>query len=739
MSVNRTNEIDSIIGNLALAVNDKKLKQTTLLSGGFGTGKSWLLGNVEKELQEKNLVHSMLKCDVYKDIAFVPDFAAELTKNIRLYGGPSGSFENRETSYVHTKFFENLIKIKETDFESFNLIIKRIIFKSMSDKVLEEYNNRRHPDTVDIRAVYDRFFEKKTDRELMKNIGEYVAEALIVDIMNHFFKLGGSYPNYEAYLDTELPKKVLIVADDIDPIAGSAFKWLLEVFIPYCNTKSFHQFISYDFQGGRSNIKVSDFLDFRFLLSARQDITRPGAIVAPQIIELSTEKIELLPFTVEETSEFTGSYHLPEPVDAAQAQELTSGIPYVIALWLESKSYANNNFDNFILPLVIDKIFRYSADYEIEWIKSAAFLDSIDGESLHCFPAFDGSAEKAAWFFGQMDSLTTGTTDGQAAIDPILKKYILQSVLQSSAAQYEEFLSISQTVKTQKELLLPFGDKEKKLVMELAWYNRFDGEFVPEFAFGDESPDVKRIIADYPQFFTANGSHLSFKPEVHSQLMKYNLLTGRELASSKEEEVKKCWDDYVGFLNKNNEEIDSETVSLKAQLETEDKVHREKKQEYSDLQVRFMRDENEMIELRVTIADYSINKTLYTTISNFSLGIILAVVGFFIPDIFADSPQISSIEMIQTVLYCVAGLFGIAGIVFLIRMFFSNSKVEYEKLNSLYTSKTKQKEEKEQEMMEKRTVLDALELKVKNLGDRLEELEKQKKLNLARLEEPFCQ
>ena len=43
---------------------------------------------------------------------------------------------------------------------------------------------------------------------------------------------------------SQVPKKVLIVADDIDPIAGSAFKWLLEVFIPYCNTKSFHQFIA---------------------------------------------------------------------------------------------------------------------------------------------------------------------------------------------------------------------------------------------------------------------------------------------------------------------------------------------------------------------------------------------------------------------------------------------------------------------------------------------------------------
>jgi peptidoglycan hydrolase CwlO-like protein len=150
-----------------------------------------------------------------------------------------------------------------------------------------------------------------------------------------------------------------------------------------------------------------------------------------------------------------------------------------------------------------------------------------------------------------------------------------------------------------------------------------------------------------------------------------------------------------------------------------------------------MREENELIELRVAVSDYSINKNLYSSVSYFSIAVILGIAGYFLTDIFAASPNISLFELIQYALYVLSGLFGTVGIVFGIRAMASSSKTEYERLSELYKRKQAEKETMQNEMLEIRNNIDAIELKIKNLKDKLAGVKNDIQNNTQKLITPF--
>ena len=65
------------------------------------------------------------------------------------------------------------------------------------------------------------------------------------------------------------PKKVLILIDDAQSEIGSILEWLTGCFLKYCYEKTFKDFISYDIQSFKTDLKISDFFDFRFVISNR--------------------------------------------------------------------------------------------------------------------------------------------------------------------------------------------------------------------------------------------------------------------------------------------------------------------------------------------------------------------------------------------------------------------------------------------------------------------------------------
>jgi hypothetical protein len=736
MLINRSNEINRIMQDIKLASKEDCSARITLIHGCFGSGKSAIIEEIERISGEKNYIDCCLKCNDYKEIAFIPDFAYELAKNTVYANSGSGIPEARETEFIHLKFIDNLIRIKEAEFDVFNIILKRVILKSIADSVLESFPSRKS-DAQDLDEIYDSFFDKKSDRALMSNIDIYAAEAFIVDIMNYFFPLNIAKPSFEHYLGAKVPKKVLIIIDDVDPIAGSLVNWLFSIFIPYCTKKSFNDFVSFDFEGSKLETKVSDFLDFRLIIASRHDFLSDN--IFAEILKYKDEinDIHLKPFDVEQTEQYILAKGLSGEISPGTAMSVTMGIPLVLSLWTDSRSYVANNFDNFILPLVMDKIFKYSAAYEIEWIKSVVFPDYLDSDTLRCFSVFDGNVTKALYFFVHMNGIAIATNDETVSILPEIRKFILKSIELESEELFNELCQYGKIATLQRELMLPFNNHEKRLLNRLSYFFRFDKEFVPEYALGEEATEIIRIINDFPYFFEEIDSNMSFKPEVFNQLVEYNKIADKENYDFRKEEVKKCWDEYLNYLSDKNEELTINSENILHEISNEEVLLKQKKDEYTEHQIKFMREENELIELKVAIADYSINKNLYSSVSYFSIAVILGVVGFFLTDIFAGSPNISSFEIIQYVLFAFAALFAIVGGVFGIRMMGSSSKAEYERLSGHYTKKMSQKEERQTEMMQLRNIIDNAEIKINNLKERHNELTNKLKDNHEKIKVPF--
>lgn len=737
MLVARSSEVNEIVKNFGISGKENSFARVVLINGYFGTGKTSVIDEAEKILAETRQYDCLLKCSSYKDIAFIPDFTYHLASAALIIARQDAKPEPRESEYVHLKYIDNLIKIKESDFESFNTLLKKIILKSAADSNLEAYKLKKS-DEVDILPIYDAFFEKNGDKDIMKNIGLYAAEALIVDIMNYFFPLSTDKPSFEHYLSSgSVPKKILIILDDADAIADSIIEWIADIFLPYCSGRSFHEFISFDFEGSKLYSKVTDFLDFRFIIATRHNYSTGSIIQKAGENGIDVLNIRLLPFNEENISGFIAGYGLQGEITAEDALRVTCGIPFVMAMWLESRSYAANNFDNFILPLVVDRIFKYSAAYEIEWVKNAAFLDYIDSDSLRCFAAFEGSTGKALHYFRNMNSLAELQGDNALSVIPLIKKFIAKFVELESKELFGELADAAVIASVQRELMLPFDKKERQLVSKLGYFVNFDKEFVPDFVFGDNSGEIKRIITDYPYFFVETESKTAFKPEVFNQLGKFNKLTDKDNYESTIEEVKLCWENYLNHISQENEILEKEIAGLEIDVENEDEAIKHAKHEHTEQQLKFMREENELIGLKVALADYSINKNLYSAVSYFSIAIILCVCGYFIIDLFSDSPNISSFEMIQSILYGVAAIFGIIGGVYTIRSLASSSKTEYEKLKTQYNDKLAIKEERQNSILELRNTIENRELNIKQLKDKQKSLSERLQMNAEKIRTPF--
>lgn len=736
MLINRSNEINKVLQSLKLSAKDTGYTRITHIHGCFGSGKSSIIEEIERISVDDNFIDCCLKCNDYKEIAFIPDFGYELEKNTVYVNQGSGIPEARETEYIHLKFIDNLIQIKETDFDIFNIILRKVILKSIADSVLETFSSRKS-DINDLDLIYDKFFDKRSDKALMKNIDLYTAEAIIVDLMNYFFPLSPAKPSFEHYLGTNVPRKVLIIIDDVDPIIGSLVKWLFNVFIPYCTDKSFNEFVSFDFEGSKLDTKVSDFLDFRFIIASRHDFLSDEIFAEILKYKEETNDIHLKPFDVEQTEHYILAKGLSGDISPGTAMSVTMGIPLVLSLWIDSRSYVANNFDSFILPLVMDKIFKYSAAYEIEWLRSVVFTDYIDNDTLCCFSAFEGNVIKALYFFKHMNDIAKVNNDDTVNILPQIRYFVLKSIELESKELFCELTETGKIASLQRELLLPFDKNEKRLINQLSYFYRFDMEFVPEYYFGNKAFEIKRIINDFPYFFEEVDFKMSFKPEVLNQLEQYNKIADKDNYELRHSEVKKCWDEYLNYLTLKNEELKLKAENINYEISTEEELLKQKKDEYSEHQLKFMREENELIELKVAVADYSINKNLYSSVSYFSIAVILGVAGFFITDIFAESPNISSFEIIQYILFAFAALFAIIGGVFGIRMMGSSSKAEYERLSGLYTKKHLQKEERQAVMMQLRNIIDKSESKLKTLKDTYNDITSEQQVNYEKTKVPF--
>ncbi len=737
MLAGRNEEIGKISGSLCCSAGESDFAKIVAISGIFGSGKTAVIEETLKKLNENDCFRCVLSCENYKDIAFIPDFTHHLAAEAVFSSDDSLRFEPRESEYVHLRYIDNLIKIKESDFESFNTLLKRIILKSVSDNLLDA-TKKTMGDKWDYSEIYNSFFDKNGDKAMMKNIGEYAAEALIVDLMNYFFPLSGDKPTFEHYLaGGGLPVRILIVIDDADTVADSLLDWLTDTFIPYCTVKSFHDFISFDFEGGSFAPKVAEFLDFRFLFSARHNYSNSDRIISLKQAGSKVLEINLAPLEEEQMTELIKNYGHEGEISTGMAMETTAGNPFAASMWIESRSYSANNFDSFLLPLIVEQIFKYSAAYEADWIRNAVFLDIIDRTGLKCFPVFDGSATKAMHYFGSMNSICINSKDGGLFIIPEIRKFIRKSIEIESAELYAEMSETGRIVAVQRELMIPFGDADSRLICHLAYFRFFDPEYPCYSVLGEAAGDVKRLVEEYPHFFEEKESKLMFKQEVYKQLDNYNRIADRDKYSQNLDYVKQCWVSYLDYISAENDNIKSELSAAAYGITESEAVLKQTKQDYTEQRVRFMRDENELIGLKVSLDDYSINKNLYSSVSYFSIAIILGVAGYFITEAFSDSPNISSFQIIQYILYGLAALSGIVGGIFGIKSLASNSKAEYEKLKKLYEEKFESKEQKQEAILKLRADAETIEKKIRQLKEKEDKLNERLRKNEEKIKLPF--
>lgn len=738
MSVDRSKEIDNILFKLIPPCGDPEAKRIFFVNGLFGVGKSWMVDRLESEIFSKKLADATLKCNEFKDIAFLPDLLYCLSENFIDIYNEEHILDFNETDFCQAKFLESLIKVKETDKKLFDRLVKKVILKSKTDILMSNNQDLKNED--ELKTEIEKIHKKKNAVKILFDTSVLVSESFIVDLMNHFYKLNDKYDSFDKYISEKYnPRKIVFILDNYEPVAGSVNDWILNSFIPFCFSGTFGDFISYDIDLVDPKRKISDFFDFRFIVSGRDELNADCENVTCKEYKKDFYNVELNPFSKIEISDYLEFNRVNSTENIENVENITKGLPLILNLWIESVGISPKDTNiSAIYHMLSEKYLKYKTDYEKEWIRCAAFLDEFDELGLKCFPQMNKNYKRAYYYFKNTSELL-GKCDNQSnlRVHPVVKEFIREALKFESPMSAREFEKIVSVYNEHKTAFGELSGKESEIIRSLAYFNNFDMKYAVKEAFEEDYDLVRRLIEKHPDWFVRKKFTFSIE-ETHSDLLnKYNKLIDLDDYDNRKKAIGGIWAKYANDINTKKKELNDEGLKLNEERTSLAGKIKTEKERLSELQAKFISSENKMIELRSSLGAYTSSKNLYTAISNISIAVMVAVFAFFVPEIINLGEAGENTPILQKALFGVAGLFGLLGIFFLIKMIRSKSSKEVDEINTELLRKNEQQEIYKDEMNHLKEENEKDEKKLAELDEQIKKITDEIKIEDEKLEETF--
>ncbi len=504
-------------------------KKIVLINGTFGSGKSFFLKSLLPALLEENHVDYIFKADYDSNAKFTIDIIQNLAQNsYYVESDDLPAFANNESSFINEQFTSTLNTLRNKDTSLFEKIYEREYLKDNYHYHL--YSIDEAEDLSDatvceaIEAIYPNQDKYKT---FFSNPTKVAIESLIVDMMTVLFSGKTEFPV------PDKKYKIVLVLDGFDKQSWTVQSWILNKLIPAIENLKFGDFVSYDTQFIDANIKISDFFDFRFVFSFRENVL--NGRLSEKWSELSDD---LENISLEPASELVmNSFFKSEGIEEDDFRELaknTYGIPYIFNLKVEYKKVGDNEIDNISLVyhLAGQKILADFEEQQADWIRCTSFLDEFYAKGLEFFPIIGDKADRAFGFMNHLSDMFI-KIDDKLKLKPDLKDLLVKATLFDSPGSSKGYKQIADKYYELAPIINKFEEQELNILCELAYFNWFDKDFILKKVFPEKIDKLSEFIDNNMDLFEENSEMYRIKEELGCKFDSLNKILDVDFYSNK--------------------------------------------------------------------------------------------------------------------------------------------------------------------------------------------------------------
>ena len=717
--------ISRLFNQISVYSDDKTDKKIFLLNGIFGSGKTFLLNKLTQKLIDEHAVDAVLNIDCSNGHRFLTDILD--SSRLITYSKEDTEIAVSETRYNKQRFDEliEIIHDADTILESKYYKINHLPLLPKSSRFSSAY--LPVSEAVRTEESVRALIEKKGDKRLLLQTSEVTTESLIVDFMNSLYS-GFSVDTHDGNF---IKKKVLIVADNYEHIAAGMNQWLSEFCIPYCFEKRFSDFISYDISHVDSRSYISDFFDFKFIISSReQHIIEDYS----SFVKYSSmiDEILLQPQTSIDIAEELAEQGVTDADELESALNLSKGLPFLLELWLEARAIGFHPHDaQSLVHIAAERILRNTNEEERIWQRCAAFLDEITPRGLMCFPQIHTEANRAfALMIARYSSTEKNRTKNSVGMNPIVREYLIRDIKVESHTLAEAFEGIAATYSAVRHNFSDLKPDELDFLREIAYFNEFSIMSMCKKLFKENSEPALAFIEAHKEYFVvkkvinkdkSNSETDSFvvKDEYRNLLINFNKLIDKDSFSDKVSFARSLENSHLEEMRRELSEKERNTAYLEEDIKWMQKKLNSKQLTLEHIQSELIEIENNILSLRQQLHSQAKNSMRIIAYSVTALTLIFIILSVNSNSIFASSSSTVSL-ILQGVLYFLSIAGFIASPILLYKAIYNKSgKRNVQLLKELLQKSEEDKRRIHEEMNTLHSDLGEIDFKIKSNNEQI--------------------
>ena len=649
--------IDKYFKDIVSAYNDAaNLSPITLISGGLGTGKTFLFNSILDYLHSSNSVDAILKLDSIGDSVFITDLLND--KKLELiqpdtYGSTSQPLSELDYNFqqLHSEI-EILKSLSSEDYSAYELAFK---LKS-SYFWANNFSSIRDADTIANNSIKSNFSKKSTHRLLLDTYTVSI-ESFIVDLMNIFY----------AFTDSDNPiikmnrerKRIVIAIDELDAINGSMYLFFISYLIPYFYEKTFGEFSSYHISFIDSSMKVSDLFDFRVIYTSRNSFESLIPNISPEVVEL-LKHYTLTNLSVQEYEEIVNTIALPNLVSSASHFEITQAIPALVFDKQAANLSGEYDFNSFIVNKAFADLTKYFNNKDKQILFALSFTETIDRNYFKYLHEPKLEVFEVENFL-MYNSFLLDSNKKEALLPEII--YIVKNYLKFHNRILFDSLNLFKINYSKiNTYFTQFSESEYEIIETLAFLPKDNNLELSRLAFADNYEELEALYKNNRMIF--NSSKYFMNPDVAQNIKDFV----KAINPEKYKSLSNLSNSLKSRIDEEKERIEvqktAEIKTLEKEYNSIDSNINSRKNEYKTYQNKLMLTENLMIDLRRQINNNSFSTN--TVVASISLGFTTAIgmIAYFLPNILQPESDISPIYSIQFILFSIFSILLVFTIVF---------------------------------------------------------------------------
>ncbi len=553
------------------------------LSGEVGSGKSVVADRICRELVSNHFVDAALVFNEPKKPAHIYEFIYKLCLGLTAEYELLSNAQFSESEYNNERFEKLRDEIRSESRENFNDLVSGFSLKSTIDTSPEEV---KYPFAVElIEAI-----EKRSDRRMFEKPLQLATESLFVDLTGIFHRdITSKIKLSEDFRKT----RILIVFDDFDSFDSSLIDWLNNHFLKTYLSGKFGNFVNYSDER-LEVLAIKDLFEIKFLFSSR----RNSIFDLINLSDFKRESLELSLLDEEETLSILKAERIELPEVIENISIMSHGNPFILTLMAESYRLGGDILDLIqVYQLVETKIFYPFSVEQQDWIRSAAYLGTVDMQGLRCFPTIGDNFEAAFTCIKNAEELYY-TSNGEIIFKEYVKSYIIGATKYQSEILHKEFERISANYNSIRDIIKRFSDDELEIIRKLAYFRKFDLDFALKAAFRENESFAKQTIEKNIYLFNKHEFTFSFKDKYSSKIDEFNSLVDRMKLAEKKELVHNINNQRINKLKSELNEKTAKSEHLEKQKEQFNYTLNQKEKEKQRLNEKYIELENMLLKLQ---------------------------------------------------------------------------------------------------------------------------------------------